>query len=306
MSAISGVRSVETWKTAVIHRIFPDGTEGGSMTVIAVPPTTQMLRLTPSQGRWLTPDDQNALYINRDALELLGPDAMTASLKMNLNGGKTLWHVVGWGSRSLNPQAYITIDDYDRYFKQMPPVRMLIVQTDQTDIPYIQQVIAQIMALFKAKKWTVRSAGIVDPGAARAQVNNVIYMLIGTALLIGAVGGLGLANTLELNVMERTREIGILRSLGAKSYLIRLMIISESFTICIISIIIAALLSNPFGAMITELLGQSLLARHLIYEFTTSGLLIWIAIITTLGLFASLAPAQHAIHLTVRDALAYE
>jgi ABC-type antimicrobial peptide transport system permease subunit len=202
--------------------------------------------------------------------------------------------------------AYITIDDYDHYFKDKPPIRLMVIQTTQTDIPYIQNVEANIMALFKAKKWTVRSAGIVDVTTARAQVNNVIYVLIGTALLIAAVGGLGLANTLELNIMERTREIGILRSLGAKSYVIRLMVISESFTICVISTIIAAILSNPFGALMSDLIGQSLLAKHLEYPFTVEGLLIWITIIGTLGLFASLAPAQHAINLTVRDTLAYE
>jgi len=87
---------------------------------------------------------------------------------------------------------------------------------------------------------------------------------------------------------------------------IRLMITSESFTICVISTIIAALLSNPFGALMTELIGQSLLARHLTHEFSVTGLLMWITIIGTLGLFASLSPAQHAINLTVRDTLAYE
>src|SRR5579859_172014 len=306
VKAIPGVLAVETWKTAAMHRVYADGSQSGSMSVLAVPPATQMLRLTPSQGHWLTADDQNQMYINRDALELLGPDTMTNPIKMDLNGGKTLWHVVGLGGRSLSPQGYITLDDYDRYFKNMPPVRLLVVQTTQTDIPYIQQVELQIMALFKAKKWTVISASIVDTGAARTQVNNVIYVLVGTALLIAAVGGLGLANTLELNIMERTREIGILRSLGAKSYVIRLMIVSESFTICVISTVIAALLSNPFGALLTELLGQSLLARHLPFQFSTTGLALWIAIITVLGLFASLSPTQRAINLTVRDTLAYE
>jgi len=306
VKGIPGVAAVETWKVGSMRRVLDDETNTGAMSVLAVPPTTQMLNLTPSQGHWLTMDDHNAIYVNRDALELLGPDTMDNPLKMEFNDGKAMWHVVGLGGRSLSPQGYITIDDYDRFFKQPPPVRLLIVQTDSTDIPYIQQVEARIMDLFKAKKWHVNSSSIVNPNTARAQVNNVIYVLVGTALLIAAVGGLGLANTLELNIMERTREIGILRSLGAKSYLIRLMVISESFTICVISTLIAALLSNPFGALMTDLIGQSLLARHLTYQFTTTGLFTWIAIIGTLGLFASLSPAQHAIGLTVRDTLAYE
>jgi len=306
--AIPGIAAVETWKTTSIRRVFDDGTESGSVPILAVPPETQMLRLNPLQGRWLAPDERNTLYVNYDALEALGADALDKPIKIEINGDKELWQVVGVGSRTLNPAGYMSLDDFERLYKTLPPQRLAIIQTRQTDRQYVEGVESQLMDRFKAKKWKVDGSLTLSRNiaSALAQINNVIYILLGTAALIAAVGGLGLANTLELSVMERTREIGVLRSLGARSHLIRRMVITESITICVISAVIAAIFSNPFGRLLSNLIGSALLARKLTYDFSFTGLSLWIALIGTLGLLASLAPAQNAISLTVRDTLTYE
>ncbi len=200
------------------------------------------------------------------------------------------------------------LKDYERIFKTVPAQRILVVQTAQRDKAFAEQVESNILALFKANKWTVNVSSTLArvTSSALVDIDQVIIILIGAALLIAAIGGLGLANMLELNVMSRTGEIGILRSLGARSYLIRLMVITESITIGLVSTTVAAALSTPFGAAMSDEIGMSLLARRLTYEFPVVGLAQWIGIIIVLSLVASLAPAQKAITLTVRDALAYE
>ncbi len=306
--AIPGARNVETWKTTTLRRVFEDGSQSGSVAVIAVPEDTQMLRPKPVQGHWLEPGGRSTLFTNFDGLETLGHDALDAPIKIEMNGVKEIWQMVGVSSRTLNPAVYIRMDDYDRFYKNPPLQRLLIIQTAQADRPFVEGVETQIINRFKDKKWKIDSSMTLSRniGSAQSQINNVIYILLGTAALIAAVGGLGLANTLELNVMEHTREIGVLRSLGARSYVIRMMVMTESFTIGVISIVIGAALSSSFGEVLANQIGTTLLARNLAYTFPLVGLLLWIVIIGTLSLIASLAPAQTAIKLTVRDTLAYE
>ncbi len=306
--AVPGVVAVETWKTASIRRVFDDGTQSGSVPIIGIPPETPMLHPNPLAGRWLAPDGRDTLYVNFDALEVLGTDALDRPIQIEINGDKEWWQVVGVGSRTLNPVGYIRLEDFERLYKIFPPQRLVIIQTQWTDRQYVEGIEAQIMERFAAKKWKVDSSITLSRniGSAFSQINNVIYILLGTAALIAAVGGLGLANTLELSVMERTREIGVLRSLGARNHVIRQMVITESITICLISSVIAAVLSNPIGRLLCDLIGNALLARKLTYEFSSVGLLLWMILISTLSLLASLAPAQSAIKLTVRDTLAYE
>ena len=306
--AVPGVASVETWKMTSIRRVFEDGSESGSIPIIAVPPETKMLHMNPLAGRWLPSNERNTLYVNYDALEALGADSLDKPIKVELNGAKEMWQVVGVGSRTLNPIGYMSIDDFERFYKTYPPQRAAIIQTWQTDRLAVESVEGQIMDRFKEKKWKVDGSITLSRniGSALSQMNNVVYILLGTAALIAAVGGLGLANTLELSVMERTREIGVLRSLGARNFVIRQMVITESVTICVISSIISAILSIPFGRVLADTIGNTLLARKLPYEFSVLGLILWIALIGTLSLLASLTPAQSAIRLTVRDTLAYE
>ncbi|MCC7450463.1 MAG: ABC transporter permease [Anaerolineae bacterium] len=305
---IAGVRSVETWKSTVLRRVFEDGSQSSSVGVIAVPDNTQMLLPKAVQGHWLQPEGRSTLFTNFDGLEALGHDAMDAPIKIEMNGVKEMWQLVGVSSRTLNPTAYIRMDDFDRFYKNPPAQRLLVIQTDQADRVFVEAVETQIINRFKDKKWNIDSSLTLSRniGSAQSQINNVVYVLLGTAALIAAVGGLGLANTLELNVMEHTREIGVLRSLGARNYIIRMMVMTESMTICVISIIIGTLLSSPFGEVLANQIGTTLLARKLTYAFPPGGMVLWIVIIGTLSLMASLGPAQNAIKLTVRDTLAYE
>ena len=63
----------------------------------------------------------------------------------------------------------------------------------------------------------------------------LIIFLGGMAVLIAIVGGLGLASTMSLNVMERIREIGVMRAIGASSLSIQSMVIVEDMLIGLIS-----------------------------------------------------------------------
>src|SRR5204863_5198798 len=60
-----------------------------------------------------------------------------------------------------------------------------------------------------------------------AQLDSMIILLMSMMVLVALVGGLGLAITLSLNVLERTREIGILRSLGAQNGVVRRVVVVE-------------------------------------------------------------------------------
>jgi putative ABC transport system permease protein len=139
-----------------------------------------------------------------------------------------------------------------------------------------------------------------------AQLDIVIILLLAMVVLVAIVGGLGLAITMSLNVMERTREIGILRSLGAQNGIVRRVVIIESLVIGLISWVAAIPSSIPLAIWLGDSLGISLLARPLDYIFSIPAVLMWLALMTVISVIASIIPAQNAAQLTIRDALVYE
>jgi putative ABC transport system permease protein len=107
-------------------------------------------------------------------------------------------------------------------------------------------------------------------------------------------------------VIERTREIGILRSLGAQNGVVRRVVILEGLVIGLISWAISIPCSIPLAVWLGNSLGISLLARPLDYIFSIPAILIWLGLMVVISIVASLIPAQSAARLTIRDALVYE
>jgi putative ABC transport system permease protein len=109
-----------------------------------------------------------------------------------------------------------------------------------------------------------------------------------------------------LSVMERTREIAVLRSLGGQDGVVRRMVVGEGVLIALISWFASIPASIPIGMKLGDALGVSLLSRPLTYGFSYSAAAIWLGLVILIAIFSSLAPSANAVKLTVRDALARE
>ena len=122
--------------------------------------------------------------------------------------------------------------------------------------------------------------------------------------LLAAPSLLGLANALGINVIERTREIGMLRAVGAKRRQIRRMIVAESLLLCLMGIalgVISGILLSFVTTGVMEFAGL-----HIPYDFPGVGVLTAIAAGLICGILAALIPARRASDLEIVAALAYE
>jgi putative ABC transport system permease protein len=126
------------------------------------------------------------------------------------------------------------------------------------------------------------------------------------AILIAIVGGLGLAGTMSINVMERTREIGVMRAIGASNGNIQSIVIIEGMVVGLISWLIAIVFSIPITNILCYGVGASILTAPMPPVYDVNGSLTWLAGTLLIATIASTLPARHASRLTVKDTLAYE
>jgi len=135
----------------------------------------------------------------------------------------------------------------------------------------------------------------------------MIYVfLIVMSVIIGGVGGLGLMTTMSINVLERRREMGVMRALGATPRIVWLMIVAEGIVIGLLSWMIAALLAWPISKLAGNFMVKVMFRSGLDFTFEPLGLLIWIVVSISLSAAASFLPAWKATRVTVREALVYE
>ena len=126
------------------------------------------------------------------------------------------------------------------------------------------------------------------------------------AVLLAVVGGLGLMGTMSLNVLERTREIGVMRAIGASDGAVRQVFMVEGILIGMLSWLLGAGLALPLSKLLSDAVGLAFTKAPLSYTFSLNGVLLWFVVVVILAALASFLPARSASRLTVREVLAYE
>lgn len=134
----------------------------------------------------------------------------------------------------------------------------------------------------------------------------IVALLMVMTLVLATVGGLGLAGTMSLNVIERTREIGVMRAYGASSAAVFRIVILEGLLIGSISWVLSIGLSYPLGALLARSIGLSFMDYPLPAVVAPGGIAVWAALVIIISIVASVFPALRAVRLTVTEVLAYE
>ncbi len=135
----------------------------------------------------------------------------------------------------------------------------------------------------------------------------VISTFLGLLTLLSVlIGGLGLATSMAINVIERTREIGVLRAVGATTATVLALVIAEGGIVGALSWLLALALSAPASIVFGQIIGEIMLETPLDFAVDGKAPVIWLAIVVVLAALASLTPARRAAGLTVRDTLTYQ
>ena len=305
---LEGVRAIETWAVDNGRLVFNDDHLSGSIILYGVPDGTQMARPAIIHGSWLSRNTARGIFVNADFLDLSPSLKVGSVITLKIAGHKEQWTILGSGGRGIVPTAYLFYDDLANETGLDRLANRLVIQTTRSDSVFQSAVQSIVLARLNTINFDIlgsqTTTQLKETNA--AQLDVLIVLLMAMVVLIAIVGGLGLAITMSLNVMERTREIGILRSLGAQNGVVRRVVIGEGLVIGLISWVLSIPCSIPLAIWLGNSLGNSLLARPLDYIFSVPAVLMWLGLMLIISTIASIVPAQSAARLTIRDALVYE
>lgn len=303
--ALPGVTEAEGWASLSVARVLPDGAQGSNFNLTGLNYDSALVDPPLLAGRWLAAP----AYANRYDLVIsddLQSDAGVAvgdTLRLKYGSVEQDWRVVGVID-GFGASAYSYFDTVARLGGRPEQVDRVVVRVDNATA-----------ANARALELTLEAQGVdVAQTTLRADViagitggfNVIVLILVAMAVLIAVVGGLGLTGTMSLNVLERTREIGVMRAVGAGTNTLRLMFVGEGALIGWLSFIVALPLSYPLTALFGSVLGNVIFNQALAYVPTAQGPLLWLVLITVVSALASIAPAQRAAQISIREALAYE
>ncbi|MDJ0755335.1 MAG: FtsX-like permease family protein [Ardenticatenaceae bacterium] len=303
------VVAAESWafyNTRVLHE---DGTHGGMTVMFAPPGDTELIKPELEEGRWLRPGEANAVVVNtiflRDEPDLGLGDEIT----FKLEGQETEWKIVGVVSGGqVVGMVFVDYDAFSREIGLVDRADWLMVKTVTSDEATQVKVRDYLQTQFDQMGIRVNISATVASEMREVQAifQILIVMLFFMTFMLAAVGGFGLAGTMSINVLERSREIGIMRAIGASNRSVLYIFLVEGLLIGLLSWVVAVVLAWPVGWYLSKAIGEQFLNTPLDYAFSYSSVLIWLVAVIVLSMLSSLVPAWNASRLTVQRVLAYE
>ena len=146
---------------------------------------------------------------------------------------------------------------------------------------------------------------IEDRQQASAQFGVLTQVLLVMTILMAVVGSIGLSGTLSINVIERRREIGVMRAVGASSRDVGFVFTGEGLMLGIASWVLAVPIGIAASPVFVKVLGD-VIDFPAEYYPGADGVLLWLGIVIVLSIIASWMPARRATRISVRESLAYE
>lgn len=136
----------------------------------------------------------------------------------------------------------------------------------------------------------------------RGQVNQLLYIIYGLLALAIVIAVIGIVNTLGLSVLERTRELGLLRAIGLSRSRLRRMVTLESVAIAVLGAVLGMALGLIFGTLLRQTLASDLTSLGL----PVGQLVGFLVLAIVVGVLAAVVPAIRAARLNVLEAIAAE
>ncbi len=308
---IPGVQSVEGW-LELPGTYIPDKESAGKQIWFVAPPSnSQLIDPIITSGRWLKPGDENAIVIGNHMVTAYPNLKVGDWLTIQIDEKETKWQIVGIYSITGNmnpPFLYVNYEYLSRLLGQPGMAYSLRIVTTSHDALTQNRVNNSLTALYAQRGIQVGSSqlGADFIQGQTAQTDIFVYFVMTMAVLIAIVGALGLTGTMSINVLERTREIGVMRAIGASNWNIQSIVIVEGMVVGLISWIISIALSIPITIALCAGVGMAILSMPMAPTYGVTGILVWLIGILVIGALASAIPANRASSLTVRDTLAYE
>lgn len=305
--AVNGVEAVETAQQYGATLVRTDGTEDESFTITGLDPETDFVGPRVVEGRWLKPGDTDEIVINTDAQNADASLAVGERRTVIVRGERHTWTVVGVIEGQLGgPAVYCNAPELADVLGDEGVTRLL-VRGESSDAAAEQTLLDNVESALKDAGYPVESArtraGLADQ--LREWLGILVAFLVVMAVILAAVGIIGLTGTMSINVLESTREIGVMRATGAQHSAIYQIFVTEGVTVGAIAWFIGAVLAYPLSLGLVRALAEAI-GIPLAYSFSWVGLVAWLALMLAISALASIAPAFRASQVSVRDAISYE
>ncbi len=309
---IPGVIRVEPRSAATAQLINEDSEALATVEIWGTPPETSLIKPILLDGRWLVPGDSNAIVLNEAFVSNYSELAVGDKVTFNIYRREVSFVVVGFfqfiGNDFFLAYAPLTyLNEVTGNYNQAANYQV-VADAGLVAAAGEENLARRLDETFRSNGFSVRSTSTSKSirGNATLGLDTMTFFLLIMSGLTALVGSISLTGTMGMNVMERTREIGVMRAIGATDRQVMKLVLTEGMIIGLLSWFFGVLLAFPISYLMSYIINMSIFGVTGEFSFTATGFVIWLGIVIILSAAASILPANNAAKLTIREVLSYE
>ncbi|MCX8128856.1 MAG: FtsX-like permease family protein [Clostridia bacterium] len=299
----------ENWGHATGKLIYNDGKAGNLYDIMALSPNTKAFKPEQMEGRWLSDHDTNEIVVGHQFFSNEPAFRFGDTIAVKFGNKEQRFKIVGTIKELGSPTIYMTKKSYDK---------LVPAENKKNSIKLmIQPGISEKQNLYQKTEDRLREAGVIIFQSEsmeellevlEAHGTLIIVFFLAISIMVVVVAGFGLSSTMNVQVTERTREIGIMKAMGASRRQIKRIVTAESVFISIVSWLVSIILGIPLGALVAFVVGNIMVSTSLDVNYAQSYIpvVIWLVLTLTISYAASRTASKRASKMSVKETLAFE
>lgn len=289
------------------YLIGPEGAAGATVTLLGMDPHSTLLEPKLVAGTWLS--SAPGAVFNHVVAAMHPALAVGDTVVVRYEGATLRFPVVG-AVKDLLAQPIV-------YVPKVALAAAAGVDTTRVQAAYVvardrseegQRAMARgIETAFDAAAVEVRHLMRMQDmkGALLGHLVIIEVILTLGGILVVVVGALGLMSTLTINVVQRTREIGVMGAIGARPMVLAFHVLVEALLMALASWMLAGILALPISWALQSVTGRMFFKAPLDFTLSWEAAVQWLVLVVVVASLASLQPALRAARLPVREAIAH-
>ncbi len=263
-----------------------------------------------SEGRSIEKEDSQGILVSKKLAEDYFDKDLTARKIVTIND--VPYRIVGIqkkleqmvGDQDPSNMVMMTLSAFDRIVPDKKPVYLMVITLSREDNQYV----ADKLTSHFEDKYGEKSVYVYTTEQLLETINSlysvITFFLLGISVIALIVGGVGIMNAMVTSVIEKTKEIGIMKALGASNYTILMIFVIEAALIGLIGGAIGTILGYGLSQIIAYFATQSgfILLGVISPEITLIGL----GFSTIVGIVSGFLPALRAANMDPIEALRFE
>jgi putative ABC transport system permease protein len=309
MSQFPIVERAETWRVEKAMVIEKNDPQQDPLPLYLVPTGSEIIRPNLLEGEWIGLLQPNGVVINQRLQKNLQHASTGTTITIRVADNLFSVPVIGVMKEFGGPAIYMREADYRTLFPEtstrINTGFVSLKEPSEENLSRLVTLLEQHFDLAGIAVRQVRSSKIASR-VIRGHLDVIVATLVLVAVSMLIVSNLGMASAISTNVVERTRELGILRAIGGSPQAIHSMLSSEAVTMALLGWLIALVLAQPFSLFLSDYFGTALVEYPFDYKGSFQGIFLSLLITILLARTATIAPARLASRQSVKEAIGYE